>query len=136
MSNEASRTIRIAAALIDDDAGRLLLVRKTGTEWFMQAGGKIEDGENPVSALRRELEEEIGLVLADDNARYLGCYSAPAANEPGHIVEAEIFHVRMRQDPDTGAEIEEAVWVDHVTATAMSLAPLTRDYILPLASTL
>lgn len=136
MNNEAPRTIRIAAALIDDDAGRLLLVRKAGTEWFMQAGGKIEEGESPISALRRELNEEIGLVLADDDARHLGCYSAPAANEPGYTVEAEIFHVRMRHDPATRSEIEEAVWVDHVAATAMPLAPLTRDHILPLSRTL
>ncbi|SEN76472.1 ADP-ribose pyrophosphatase YjhB, NUDIX family [Sphingomonas gellani] len=137
MSDEAPCTIRIAAALIDDGAGRLLLVRKTGTEWFMQAGGKIEDGESPVGALRRELREEIGLVLAaDDDARHLGRYSAPAANEPGHTVEAEIFHVRMRHAPATRSEIEEAVWVDHVAATALPLAPLTRDHILPLSRAL
>lgn len=136
MSDQASRTIQIAAALIDDDAGRLLLVRKAGTDWFMQAGGKIENGEGPLSALRRELSEEIGVMLADGDARYLGRYSAPAANEPGHIVEAEIFHVRMQHDPITLSEIEEALWVDHVTATALPLAPLTRDHILPLARTL
>jgi 8-oxo-dGTP pyrophosphatase MutT (NUDIX family) len=135
MSN-SSHTIRIAAALIDDDAGCLLLVRKAGTKWFMQAGGKIEDGETPVSALRRELSEEIGLTLDDGDARHLGCYSAPAANEPNHIVEAEIFHVRMRHTPATRSEIEEAVWVDYVTAVGMPLAPLTRDYILPLSRTL
>jgi len=132
MSLEATRKIRIAAALIDDGAGRLLLVRKTGTKWYMQAGGKIEEGESAVSALRRELDEEIGLVLADDDARHLGCFSAPAANEPGFIVEAEIFHVRMRHDPTMRSEIEEAVWVDHAIAATMPLAPLTREHILPL----
>lgn len=136
MSDEAPRTIRIAAALIDDDAGRLLLVRKAGTEWFMQAGGKIEHGESPLSALRRELGEEIGLILAENDARHLGCYSAPAANEPGHIVEAEVFHVRLRHDPTAQSEIEEAVWVDHGTAASLPLASLTRDYILPLSRAL
>ncbi|MDE2302180.1 MAG: NUDIX domain-containing protein [Sphingomonadales bacterium] len=124
--------IRIAAALIDDGAGRLLLVRKAGTEWFMQAGGKIEDGESPVSALRRELGEEIGLVLAEGDMHHLGSYSTPAANEPGHTVEAEIFHVRSRHDPAMQSGIEEAVRVDHGAAIALPLAPLTRDHILPL----
>lgn len=136
MSDQAPRTIQIAAALINDDKGRLLVVRKAGTEWFMQAGGKIENGESPLSALRRELSEEIGLMLADGDARYLGRYSAPAANEPDHIVEAEVFHVRTQHDPITRSEIEEAIWVDHVTATTLPLAPLTRDHILPLSRTL
>ena len=136
MSDEPHRTIRIAAALIDDGKGRLLLVRKAGTACFMQAGGKIEDGESPLTALRRELGEEIGLVLTDSDARHLGRYSAPAANEPGHTVEAEIFHVRTRHDPTLQSEIEEAVWVEHAAAMALPLAPLTRDHMLPLSRAL
>jgi 8-oxo-dGTP pyrophosphatase MutT (NUDIX family) len=50
-------SIRIAAGLIVDHAGRVLLVRKRGTQTFMQAGGKIEPHESPVEALARELEE-------------------------------------------------------------------------------
>jgi 8-oxo-dGTP diphosphatase len=136
MEINTTRTIRIAAALIDDEAGRLLLVRKTKTPWFMQAGGKIEDGESPLCALRRELSEEIGLCLTDEAFRHLGRFSAPAANEPGRIVEAEVFHVRVQHVPETWSEIEEAIWVDHIEAASMPLAPLTRDHILPLSRTL
>lgn len=131
-----ARTIRIAAALIDDDAGRLLLVRKAATPWFMQAGGKIEDGESALSALRRELSEEIGLAVADDRVRHLGCFRSPAANEPDHIVEAEVFHMRVEHVPETRSEIEEAIWVSPAEAAAMPLAPLTRDHILPLSRAL
>jgi 8-oxo-dGTP diphosphatase len=128
--------IRIAAALINDDAGRLLLVRKSGTQWFMQAGGKIEDGESPMSALRRELSEEIGLAFADDSARHLGKFTAPAANELNHVVEAEVFHINVSHDPIIQSEIEEAVWVSRSEAESMPLAPLTRDHILPLSQAL
>lgn len=126
------RVIRIAAALIDDDRKRLLLVRKAGSRWFMQAGGKIEADETALAALLRELREEIGLWLDKNEVRYLGRYSAAAANEADHIVEAEIFHARVSHVPRVNAEIEEAAWVDHATAETMPLAPLTRDYILPL----
>ena len=105
MADRSDRTIRIAAALIDDGCGRVLLVRKNGTRWFMQAGGKIEGGEEPFAALCRELREEIGLELEQEAARYLGCYSAPAANEPDCVVEAELFHVRTSHLPAISAEI-------------------------------
>ena len=136
MDQGTSCTIRIAAALLDDDDGRLLLVRKAGTRWFMQAGGKIEDGETALSALRRELTEEIGLSLAEGQLRYLGRFSASAANELGSIVEAEIYHARVPHSPRIQSEIEEAVWVSPEEAAAMPLAPLTREHILPLAQTL
>ncbi|WP_262982730.1 NUDIX hydrolase [Sphingobium sp. SCG-1] len=122
--------------MIDDGAGRLLLVWKAGTPWFMQAGGKIEDGEDALSALRRKLGEEIGLSLADNEARSLGQFSAAAANEADFVVKAEVFHVRTQHTPKTQLEIEEAVWVNYAEATTMPLAPLTRVHILPLSQTL
>ncbi len=124
--------IRIAAALIDDGAGYMLLVRKTGTSAYMQAGGKIEPGEAPIDALRRELAEEIGLVPAKDPA-HLGSFRAPAANEPGHMVEAELFHLTAPHQPRAAAEIAEAIWVPISEAAALPLAPMTRTHVLPIA---
>ncbi|WP_306996857.1 NUDIX domain-containing protein [Sphingomonas sp. SORGH_AS_0879] len=123
--------IRIAAALIEDSAGRLLLVRKTGTRFFMQAGGKIELGETPAAALVRELDEEIGLTIAEDALRPVGRFSAAAANEPGHQVDATVFHLCVDHDPVPAAEIAEAIWVDVDSVEAMPIAPLLREHILP-----
>jgi 8-oxo-dGTP pyrophosphatase MutT (NUDIX family) len=136
MTDAASRTIRIAAALIDDGDGRLLLVRKAGSPWFMQAGGKIEGQESALAALRRELAEEIGLALRARDAIYLGRFSAPAANEADAIVEAELFQLRVRHVPIVQAEIAEAIWIGIAEAAHLPLAPLTCDIVLPLAETL
>ncbi|HCS45677.1 MAG TPA: DNA mismatch repair protein MutT, partial [Pseudomonas sp.] len=85
--------IRIAAALLIGPDGRTLLVRKRGTEAFMQPGGKIEAPEQPIHALARELAEELGLLIDPAHATYLGQFSAPAANEPGYVVQAELFQL-------------------------------------------
>ncbi len=127
----ARDSISIAAALIDDGAGRLLLVRKAGTPWFMQAGGKIEGCEDALSALHRELKEEIGLSFCDEQVHYLGRFSASAANEENFMVDAELFHIRTMHSPIARAEIEEAVWVSRAEAEGLPLAPLTREHILP-----
>lgn len=124
--------IRIAAALIDDGQGQMLLVRKAGISWFMQAGGKIEAGESPLDALCRELNEEIGPSMEDVTVQHMGCFTALTANEPGRSVQAELFHVRIAHDPAPTLDIEEAVWGDKALAEAKPLAPLTRARVLPL----
>lgn len=134
MSAETTPTnrIRIAAAILMAPDNRILLVRKAGTTAFMQAGGKIENGETPVAALQRELSEELGLTVNQDQAHYLGAFSAPAANEPGYTVEAEVFRITLTQPVAKAAEIEEIVWVDPLQKVELPLAPLTENYLLPL----
>lgn len=127
-----NKTIRIAAAIIEDHRGRLLFVRKSGTEIFMQAGGKIEPHETALCALRRELDEEIGLSCSYDT-HYLGQYSAEAANEPDHFVTADLFYIRIDHQPVIRAEIAEVVWRSCAEAEDLLLAPLSRDYVLPIA---
>uniref|UniRef100_A0A9E8A3D8 NUDIX domain-containing protein n=1 Tax=Bosea sp. NBC_00436 TaxID=2969620 RepID=A0A9E8A3D8_9HYPH len=132
MLNEDARPIRIAAALLTDAHRRLLLVRKSGTAWFMQPGGKLEPGEEPLDALARELREELGLAIASEAARHCGRFFAPAANEPGFTVEAELFALPLDGEARPAAEIAEIAWLEPGTASALPLAPLTRDHALPL----
>ena len=125
------RIIHIAAALLLNADGQTLLVRKRATTAFMQPGGKIEAHELPVQALARELEEELGLVIDPTQATFLGQFSAPAANEPGFVVQAEIFQLTIDAEVSPAAEIEEVIWVDAAIDPVLELAPLTRDLILP-----
>jgi 8-oxo-dGTP pyrophosphatase MutT (NUDIX family) len=125
--------IRIVAAVVADERGHLLLVRKRGTTAFMQPGGKIEPGEEPLAALAREVVEELGTVLDPSSVRALGRHHAVAANEPGHWVDAYIYLVRLDGTPAAAAEIEEMRWVDPSAPGDLELAPLTRDTVFALA---
>lgn len=124
--------IRIVAALVMRES-RLLLVRKRGTAAFMQPGGKLDSGEAPLAGLQRELAEELGCGFNLGSARALGRFRAPAANEPGREVEAELYEVELADTPVARAEIEELCWLDLEASDPPRLAPLTRDYVLPLA---
>lgn len=126
------KLIHIAAALLIGADDRTLLVRKRGTQAFMQPGGKIEAGEPAVAALSRELEEELGLIVDPAQVRYLGSFAAPAANEPGFEVRCELFEVRIEVDVQPAAEIEEVLWISADSHPQLNLAPLTRDSILPI----
>ncbi|MBC3955003.1 NUDIX hydrolase [Pseudomonas triticifolii] len=126
------KLITIAAALLVNPDGQTLLVRKRGTQAFMQPGGKIEPGEAASLALARELEEELGLVIDPQQAVFLGEFKAPAANEPGFEVHCQLFEVMTDAPVVPAAEIEEVVWIGTDPHPDLHLAPLTRDLILPL----
>jgi 8-oxo-dGTP pyrophosphatase MutT (NUDIX family) len=130
MNSQSS--IRIAAALLCDPSGRILLVRKRGAVAFMQPGGKIEPGEAADAALVRELREELGLEVDSRRLTPLGRFDAPAANEPGQIVEADLYRLVIAEEVKPAAEIEEIAWIEPSETGNRILAPLTRDHVLPL----
>src|SRR3954447_26233404 len=126
--------IKVVAALIRDETGRVLLVRKRGTTAFMQPGGKRDAGEDDIAALARELAEELGCCLVRDTVQQLGEFDAVAANDPGRRVHACLYEVEVSGAFAPDREIDAMIWVDPATPPDIPLAPLTRDHILPLAA--
>ena len=97
---------RVVAALIVKD-GKLLVCQRTRHQtmplkWEFP-GGKIEDGEQPRAALRRELEEELGILatVGDEVKRIQHEYPN------GGKVELRFFLVREYQK-----EIENLIFRD------------------------
>jgi 8-oxo-dGTP diphosphatase len=124
--------IIVAAALVQNAIGQVLLVRKRGTDRFMLPGGKIESGETPLQALVRELREELGATFQSLEARFLGVFTAAAANEPEHEVVAHLLAVSLDTDANPVAEIEEIIWVDILKPHSIPLAPLVTEAVLPI----
>jgi 8-oxo-dGTP diphosphatase len=84
---------RVVAAVIEKN-GKLLVCQRTRHQtmplkWEFP-GGKIEEGEQPRDALRRELEEELGIQaqVGDEIARIQHAYPN------GALVELRFFLVR------------------------------------------
>ena len=87
---------RVVAAVIEQD-GKLLVCQRTRHQtmplkWEFP-GGKIEEGEQPRDALRRELEEELGIhaTIGEEIARVQHTYPN------GAMVELRFFLVREYQ---------------------------------------
>ncbi|UYZ84847.1 NUDIX domain-containing protein [Entomomonas sp. E2T0] len=129
-----NKIIYIAAACITDPLNRLLVVRKQGSEIFMQPGGKIEQAEQPIETLVREIKEELQLDIPLTMPKFIDSFEAPAANEPGFVVKAELFRIELPDSPTltATAEIAEARWITHDDIPDINMAPLMHIYVLPL----
>ena len=127
----------VAAVALLDPAGRIFLVRKRGTQRWMQPGGKLEVGEDPLAAALRELREEMGVDWEPGRLMGHGTWEGAAANEPGAHLRAHLFLARWDERHDgvarVGAELAEGRWMSVDEALHRDdLAPLLRERVLPL----
>lgn len=128
--------ITVSAVIFQRSDARVLTVRKRGTEMFMLPGGKPESGESAADCARREALEELGTDLEPSDIEPFGEFDAPAANEAGFTVHADVFRasasVAAAIDPVASAEIVEVRWVLPRDGIADAReAPLNRDIVFP-----
>jgi 8-oxo-dGTP pyrophosphatase MutT (NUDIX family) len=73
------QTIGVFAAIFDE-SGRILCVRMNyGTRGWSTPGGRLESGESPLAALRREVLEETGLEI--EPGALIGVYAKRSQND-------------------------------------------------------
>lgn len=123
------RRLYLAVALIQNSDGKFIFVRKNPFKHYMLAGGKIEGREDAISALTRELYEELSISVPAYLPQLIGTYHAPAANEKGYTLQAQLFKLRWPYDIKVGAEITEAHWFDPHQLVDLNLAPLARKVV-------
>ncbi len=119
MSGVTDGGIRVSAvAFLRDEPGvpggcGVLTVRKHGTSLYQYPGGKPEPGEDPRDTAVREVAEETGIDVPADTLDLLGTFTAPAANEEGRTVTADLFLYTGDADivPVAAAEIADARWL-------------------------
>ena len=69
MSGSANQRTQVVAAVIHNEQGQICIAKRPahkhqGGLWEFP-GGKQEAGETPQAALKRELNEELGIILED-----------------------------------------------------------------------
>jgi ADP-ribose pyrophosphatase YjhB (NUDIX family) len=105
MSEEERHAVAVAAVILDEQ-GRVLLVRRRDHGTWEPPGGTLKVGEGIEDALRREVEEETHLDIAVE--RLTGVYE-----NPRHGVLSLVFRCALRagvEGPST--ETIEAAWTD------------------------
>jgi len=87
---------------------KLLLAYSKNKKCFYLPGGKIDKDETAFQGLRREIAEELNILLAEDELTYYTHITAPAYGENnGVIMEQDCFLLNKNAEPMASAEIGE-----------------------------
>jgi ADP-ribose pyrophosphatase YjhB (NUDIX family) len=120
-----SQSVSVAVGVVFDDQGNVMLARTTyGARQIGPPGGRIEQGESPVAAARREFSEETGFEIHVD--RLIEMYSFTDQDHEA-LVYAFLCSIVRGELRIPRAEISEVIWSD-----PRSL-PEPADVVCPLA---
>jgi 8-oxo-dGTP pyrophosphatase MutT (NUDIX family) len=123
----------IAGGVVTNGRGQVLVVNQRGTSWSLPKGG-IQEGEDALTAARREIYEETGirdLTLV----RELGSYQRFRIGQDGGEDDAELKTIFMflfktaesALSPIDG-DIPEAKWVDGKEVAGLLTHPKDKEF--------
>ena len=118
--DEKPQPVECAGAVVRDEAGRLLLVRRgrppAAGLWSLP-GGRIEAGETPAQAAAREVREETGLDVE------IGAVLITAIVGDGMFRVQDFAAKVVGGELHAGDDAAEVRWVDEAELAGLPLTP-------------
>ena len=111
---------------------KLMIVKPRGKPYFINPGGKYEDGETARRCLDRELKEELNVELI--SCEHYKTYDIKKAAHSDHSLSLELYFVSFEGDPKPSAEVEKIAWlsVADFESGKFNLAPSFYVYVTDL----
>ncbi|OXM56624.1 NUDIX hydrolase [Amycolatopsis thailandensis] len=125
-----ANSIAVAVSVfIQDDDGRILMIRRTDNDLYSIPGGQLELGETLAQAAVREVREETGIEC--EVTGVIGLYS-----NPNHVIAYDDGEVRqefsicfrakqLRGNLRTSSESKEVLWLDCGQLESVKIHPST-----------
>ena len=127
-----TKTIEVVAAVIFDEQGRIFATQRGYGEWkdwWEFPGGKIEPGETPQQALRREIREELDADIEVGELLRTIDYDYPTFHLTMHC-----FKCRLANGHLTLLEHEAAKWLKPSDLHSVCWLPADEEIIQDLSN--
>lgn len=122
------KIVQVAAGIIRNEFGQIYLTQRLEGQDFAQAlefpGGKIDQGETPEQALKRELEEEVGII-----ALQIELYERFHFEYPNKIISFYFYLVHEWVGEPFGREGQQGFWFPQTELDASQFPPANSKLI-------
>lgn len=129
--SEVTVPVHVVAGVIRDTRGRILLARRTEGRDLAGAwefpGGKLESGESPEQALKRELHEELGIDIGTAEA----LISVPQRYSNKSIV-LDVYTIQSYTGKPRGREKQALAWSPPEKLASYPMPPADRPVVAAL----
>jgi ADP-ribose pyrophosphatase YjhB (NUDIX family) len=111
---------------------KFLVCRPKSKDIFYSPGGRLEEEENPIEALKRELKEDLDIFADESDMEEFGTFYAPAAGDEKSLLRIDVFLVKKwKGEMRPNGEIEEIAWINGNKAKAMKLGSIFEHQVMP-----
>lgn len=111
---------------------KVLATRSKNKSFYIQPGGKLEAGETEIEAVIRELNEEMGITVTENDLEKIGDYYAQAAGQAGSRLKLAAYLVKSYVgSPQPQAEVEEIRGFNSTKPEGVELASILEHDIIP-----
>lgn len=115
MINPSTELVKVGLAVIKDR--KMLMVRNSKhREVFSTLGGKIENGEDDLTCLEREVKEEADTEVITASLSFLGEFRGAILGRDNTFITIRLYRGELMSEPTPSSEIVEVRYFDSTIA--------------------
>lgn len=122
------KTVQVAAGIIRNEFGQIYLTQRLEGQDFAQSlefpGGKVDVNETPEQALKRELEEEVGIVALNPVM-----FEQFVFEYPNKIIHFYFYLISEWIGEPFGREGQEGFWIEQLALDESQFPPANSKLI-------
>ena len=125
---------KIGLLVLSKDGSKFLVCEKAKGDFttdFIIPGGSVEEGENDLQCLTREITEELNTEVNKNSLEFLGKYIDVAAGDNTKDVSIRLYKGDLLNEPRPFGEIKEIHWIGKNDVDNPRVSPIIRNKILP-----